>query len=203
MEMSSAAYAPLSPTNLGNFKNPLRLPGVGGVMSILDASDIPVRITAQKESVEVVPGTRSELFAYYAVHDGRAYVNPTIRVRTGKGFSAEFANELGEETTVHWHGLHVDWRMDGHPFRPVAPGATYHYAFPVQDRGGTYWYHPHPHGGTARQTYSGLAGLFLVEDEKERSLAEVLDLRLGETDIPLLIQDKILDEDGKFVYEPD
>jgi len=203
MEMSSAAYAPLSPTSLDNFKNPLRLPGVGGVMGILDASDIPVQITAQKESIEVLPSTRSELFAYHAEHDGSAYVNPTIRVRTGKEFSAEFTNGLDEETTVHWHGLHVDWRMDGHPFRPVAPGATYHYAFPVQDRGGTYWYHPHPHGGTARQTYSGLAGLFLIEDEEERRLAEALDLRLGETDIPLLIQDKILDEDGNFVYEPD
>jgi blue copper oxidase len=203
VEMSSAAYTPLSPTSLDNFKNPLRLPGEGKVMGILDASDIPVRIAAQKESVEVVPGKRTNLRAYRAERDGKTYVNPTIRVRTGKEFSAEFANELDEETTVHWHGLHVDWRMDGHPFRPVAPGATYHYAFPVQDRGGTYWYHPHPHGGTARQTYSGLAGLFLVEDEEERRLADALDLRLGETDIPLLIQDKILDEDGMFVYEPD
>jgi blue copper oxidase len=150
MEISSAGYAPLSPTSLDNFKNPLRLPGEGGVMGILDASNIPVHITAQKESIEVVPGKRSELFAYYAERDGRAYVNPTIWVRKGRGFSAEFTNELDEETTVHWHGLHVDWRMDGHPFQPVAPGATYEYAFPVHDRGGTYWYHPHPHGGTAR-----------------------------------------------------
>jgi blue copper oxidase len=97
----------------------------------------------------------------------------------------------------------MDWRMDGHPFRPVAPGAAYENAFPVRDRGGTYWYHPHPHGGTARQTYSGLAGLYLVEDEEVRRLAEALDLRLGETDISLLIQDKILEEDSNFVYEPD
>ena len=116
MEMSSAAYAPLSPTKLDNFENPLRLPGEGGVMGILDASDAAVRITARKESVEVVPGKRNGLFAYYAEREGRAYVNPTIRVRTGREFSAEFINELDEETTVHWHGLHVDWRMDGHPF---------------------------------------------------------------------------------------
>jgi blue copper oxidase len=54
-----------------------------------------------------------------------------------------------------------------------------------------------------RQIYSGLAGLLLVEDEEEWRLAEALKLRLGETAIPLLIQDKILDEDGNFVYEPD
>ncbi len=203
MEMSPAAYAPLSPTDLENFKNPLRLPGEDGVMSILDASDVPVPLTAQQESVEILPGKRSELRAYRAERDGKIYVNPTFRVRKGKEFSAEFANDLGEETTVHWHGLHVDWRMDGHPFRPVAPGDTYRYTFPVQDRGGAYWYHPHPHGGTARQTYAGLAGFFLVEDEDDQCLAKALDLRLGETDIPLLIQDKVLDEDGNFVYEPD
>jgi blue copper oxidase len=203
MEISSAAYATLNPTELDNFKNPLRLPGEDGVMGVLDASNAPVRITAQQESAEVVPGKSSGFWAYHAERDGKTYVNPTIMVRKGEEFLAEFANDLAEETTVHWHGLHVDWQMDGHPFRPVAPGSTYRYAFPVQDRGGTYWYHPHPHGGTARQTYAGLAGFYLIEDEEQKRLGEALDLRLGETDIPLLIQDKILDESGNFVYEPD
>jgi blue copper oxidase len=203
MEISSAAYATLNPTELDNFKNPLRLPGEGGVMGVLDASEAPVRITAQKESVEVVPGKSSELWAYHAERNGKTYVNPTVRVQKGKEFSAEFANDLDEETTVHWHGLHVDWQMDGHPFRPVAQGSTYRYAFPVRNRAGTYWYHPHPHGGTARQTYSGLAGFFIVEDEDEQTFVEALDLELGKTDIPLLIQDKVLDEDRNFIYEPD
>jgi len=187
---------------LDNFKNPLHLPGDDGLMGVLDASDAPVRFTAQKESVEILPGKRAYLLAYRAKRHGKTYVNPTLRVRKGKEFSAEFANNLDEETTVHWHGLHVDWRMDGHPFQPVAPGATYRYSFPVQDRGSTYWYHPHPHGRTAIQTYSGLSGLYLVEDEDERKLTEALDLRFGETDIPLLIQDKVLDESGNVVYVP-
>ena len=203
MEISSEAYATLNPTELDNFKNPLRLPGESGAMGVLDASDLPTRITAQKESVKVVPGKSSEIWTYRAERDGKIYTNPTFRVQKGKEFSAEFANDLDEETTVHWHGLHVEWRMDGHPFLPVASGATYRYEFPVQDRGGTYWYHPHPHGGTARQTYAGLAGFFLVEDEDQQRLNEALDLTLGETDIPLLIQDKILGESGNFVYEPD
>jgi blue copper oxidase len=203
VEISSAAYATLNPTELDNFKNPLRLPGEGGAIGVLDASDAPVRITAQQESVEVVPGKSSELQAYRAEQNGKTYVNPTFRVQKGKEFSAEFANDLNEETTVHWHGLHVQWQMDGHPFRPVAPGSSYRYAFPVQDRGGTYWYHPHPHGRTASQTYAGLTGFFLVEDEEQQRLGEVLDLSLGETDIPLLIQDKILDQSGNFVYKPD
>src|SRR5215210_362554 len=202
MEMSSEVYASLDPTNLDNFKNPLHLPREDGLMGVLDASNAPVHFTAHKESVEILPGKKADLLAYHAERDGKSYVNSTFRVRKGEEFSAEFTNDLDEETTVHWHGLHVDWRMDGHPHRPVAPGASFSCSFPVQNRGGTYWYHPHPHGRTAIQTYSGLAGLFLIEDEDERSLAEALDLTLGKSDIPLLIQDKRIDESGNIVYAP-
>jgi blue copper oxidase len=202
MDISSAAYDSIRPTNLDNFTNPLRLPGDDGIMGIVDASDAPVRISIRTESVEVLPGKRSEVWAYRVEREGRTYVNPTIKVQTGANFSAELVNELDEETTIHWHGLHVDWRMDGHPLLPVAPDATYCYAYPVENRGGTYWYHPHAHGTSARQTYLGLAGFFIVEDEEERRLVEALDLKLGETDIPLLIQDKMLDEGCNFVYAP-
>ena len=203
MDVSSAAYDPISPTNLDNFTNPLRLPGDDGIMGIVNASDAPLRITTGRESLEVLPGKRSEVWAYRIEREGKTYVNPTIRVQTGTNFSAELANGLDEETTIHWHGQHVDWRMDGHPLLPVGPGAAYRYAYPVANRGGTYWYHPHAHGTSAGQTYSGLAGFFLVEDEDERRLSEALDLRLGQTDIPLLIQDKMLDEGGNFVYAPE
>ena len=202
MDVSSAGYDSLSPTNLDNFTNPLRLPDHDGLMGILDASDAPLRITTSTESVEVLPGKRSEASVYRVERDGKTYVNPTIRVQSGAGFSAEFTNGLDEETTIHWHGQHVEWRMDGHPLLPVGPGAAYHYAYPVRNRGGTYWYHPHAHGSSARQTYSGLAGFFIVEDEDERRLGEALDLELGQTDIPLLIQDKMFDEGGNFVYAP-
>ena len=56
MDISSAAYEPLSPANLDNFTNPLRLPGDDGVMGILDASNTPLRITTGRESVEVLLG---------------------------------------------------------------------------------------------------------------------------------------------------
>jgi hypothetical protein len=54
MEMSSATYASLDPTNLDNFKNPLRLPGDDGLMGVLDASNAPVHFTAHKERVELL-----------------------------------------------------------------------------------------------------------------------------------------------------
>ena len=87
MEMSSAAYASLDPTNLDNFKNPLHLPGEDGLMGVLDASGTPFRFTAQRESVEILPGKRADLLAYRAERDGKIYVNPTVRVQQGKAGS--------------------------------------------------------------------------------------------------------------------
>jgi suppressor of ftsI/bilirubin oxidase len=202
MGTSSGAYDSVRSTGLNNFTNPLRLPGDAGVMGILDASDAPLTVTTTKQSIEVLLGRRSEVAAYRVERNGKNYINPTIRVRTGASFSAELSNGLHKETTIHWHGQHVDWRMDGHPLLPVNPNAAYRYAHPVANRGGTYWYHPHAHGTSARQTYSGLAGFFIVEDEDERRHSEALDPELGETDVPLLIQDKVLDENGNFVYAP-
>ena len=92
--------------------------------------------------------------------------------------------------------------MDGHPASTIGPGGSYQYDFTVSNRGGTYWYHTHAHELTAKQAYNGLASFFLVEDEDQRRLSKALDLRLGETDIPLVIQDKQFDVAGKLHYQP-
>ena len=49
----------------------------------------------------------------------------------------------------------MDTRNDGNGESLVAPGGRYDYAFTVRNRAGLYWYHPHPHGATARQVYRG------------------------------------------------
>ena len=100
MVMSSAAHASLDPTNLDNFKNPLHLPGDDGLMGVLDASNASVSFDAHKASVEILPGKRADLLTYHAERDGKSYVNPTIRVQKGKQLSAEFTNDLDEETTA-------------------------------------------------------------------------------------------------------
>jgi blue copper oxidase len=203
METSSAYHDSLDPTNLGNFKNKLNLPGRDGLLGFLEATADPVELAVRRERVQLAPGKETEMLTYRAERDGRVWLNPTFLVKTGAGFSASLTNELDEDTTIHWHGLHLDWRMDGHPLRAVRPGAGYRYAYSVANRGGTYWYHSHGHGNTARQVYMGLAGLFIVEDENERRVNEALGVKLGKTDLPLIIQDKNLDGEGKLVYEPD
>ena len=130
------------------------------------------------------------------------YLGPIIRARRGQRIRINFTNHLPEATVMHWHGLHVAPETDAHPSLLVAPGQTYVYEFEVSNRAGTYWFHPHPDGRTARQVYNGLAGLFLVSDEEEEAAGlPSAGLPSGSYDIPLVIQDRIFDADNQFVYQ--
>ena len=185
----------------GSQGTPLPLPGSAGLFGLL-APEGPLTITAGPAQGSLPGRPDSPFLAYHASQGGAAFLNPVLRLKRGQDFQAELVNGLAEPTIIHWHGVDTDWRQSGHPSLAVAPGEGFPVRFPVTNRAGTYWYHPHPHGLTARQTFFGLASFFLVEDEEERALAQDLDLELDVTDIPLLLQDKTLDAQGRLVYAP-
>ena len=127
---------------------------------------------------------------YAASHRGRLYSNPVLVVERGERVRIRLANALPESTIVHWHGLSVSASNDGNGSVLVAPSKTYDYDFEIRNRSAMYWYHPHPHGRTADQTYLGLFGAVLVEDDADRALRAALDLIPGQTEIPLVMQDR-------------
>ncbi len=161
-----------------------------------------MQINATAASFPILNGQASPFLQYQTEQAGKAYQNPILRVENGSRFQATLHNQLPEPTIIHWHGLHTSTAMDGGPARTIAAGSRYEYDFTVNNRGGTYWYHTHAHQLTAKQVYGGLASFFLVEDEDQRRLSKALDLRLGETDIPIVIQDKRFDVAGRILYQP-
>jgi blue copper oxidase len=78
----------------------------------------------------------------------------------------------------------------------IGTGKRYVYEFIVNNRAGTYWFHPHPHERTGFQVYHGLAGFFLVGDDEE----DALKLPRGTFDLPLVIQDRTFDSRNQLVY---
>lgn len=48
-----------------------------------------------------------------------------------------------------------------------------------------------------------MVSFFLVDDDDQRRLTQALDLQLGVTDLPLVIQDKQFDVQGRLLYRPD
>ncbi len=70
---------------------------------------------------------------------------PLVRLREGEDAVLRVHNELGEDTSVHWHGILLPFEMDGVPgvsYPGIRPDETFTYRFPVR-QSGTYWYHSH------------------------------------------------------------
>jgi blue copper oxidase len=199
--MEHAAHVDLPMPLDEAFPNALRLPGTDGLFGILDAPQ-SFTLTAKPSMHPVLPGKPARVLGYEAEYHGQRYLNPLLRARTGTALRIRLWNALDETSIIHWHGFKVDSNNDGHPHYAVAGGATYDYNFGIANRAATYWYHPHPHHLTGKQVYHGLAGLFIVEDDEELALQRALDLKLGETDIPLVIQDRRFDPEGGLVYAP-
>jgi len=189
----------LSPDPL--FPNQLLTPGSEDLHGIYEAGGAFTMVSGPIEW-PILPGKPATMLGYTVERGGRALLNPLLRIQKGAHLRVRYWNALDETSIVHWHGLKVDTNNDGHPHYAVGSGQTYDYHFSVSNRAGTYWYHPHPHHLAAKQAYLGLAGLLIVEDPEELALQRSLDLSLGATDVPLLIQDKRFGEDGALRYAP-
>lgn len=189
------------PATRAGAHTPLFIPGNSGPLGILDVTDAPIAFTARSTTLPLLQSKPSPFLIYDTQYGGRSYQNPILRIKRGGQFKASLQNSLSEPTIIHWHGLHVPGSMDGHPRSTIAAGGRYDYAFTVNNRSGTYWYHTHAHELTAEQAYAGLASFFIVEDDDELALRSALRLELGVNDLPLVIQDKQFDAAGALVYQ--
>lgn len=115
------------------------------------------------------------------------FLGPTLRAERGEKVEVQIRNTLGEESTVHWHGMHLPAAMDGGPHQMVAPGASWTPRWTVNQPAATLWYHPHPHGRTEKHVQRGLAGMFLLDDDRAGRLA--LPRSYGVDDLPVIVQD--------------
>jgi FtsP/CotA-like multicopper oxidase with cupredoxin domain len=149
-------------------------------------------ITAAAGSYDLGTGPQSGALLF----NGQ-WPSPLIRIVADDTLDMTLQNRLSESTNIHWHGLAAAAGMDGHPTEVNAAGANKRYTFAVNERPGTYWYHPHPDGATARQAYSGLAGMLIVDDGNDAARG----LPTGIRDIPLVLADKRL-SNGALIYQP-
>ncbi len=126
-----------------------------------------------------------------------SYLGPTLRAARGDKVRVDVTNQLGETSTVHWHGMRLPAAMDGGPHQVVDAGDTWSPTWTIDQPAASLWYHPHLHGATAQHVYRGLAGMFLVDDPADPTTpgARALPQTYGVDDIPLIVQDKKFDGD--------
>ncbi|MBI4908316.1 MAG: multicopper oxidase family protein [Acidobacteria bacterium] len=110
-----------------------------------------------------IAGIQTQYWGYNGAMPG-----PVIEARAGDTIRIRFRNSLPETTNLHFHGLHVSPTGHGdNPFLEVPTGEELLYEAPLPSTHppGTFWYHPHVHGSTARQVFRGLSGPLLVRGE--------------------------------------
>ena len=168
---------------------PLYIPPVVGVGALAS----PYSLTEAPSTIDLGGGHLSKAWVYNGLMPG-----PTFLIDRGDSAQFTLHNGLQEPTITHWHGMVVDHPNDGHPIYAIAPGGTYSYAFPVNQRAALNWYHPHPHMLTGEQVALGLAGGFIVRDTEEAALG----LPSGSYEMPIVVRDTTLDSTGDMLYKP-
>ncbi len=186
--LGAAARAPAPGTmdycaTPSRFDQPLRVPGRNGLQGFL-------RLNAEVLALDAVTRRGSPALALVTRAGGHDYIDPTLVTQLGAVLRITLRNGLREPTIIHWHGLTVDSANDGNGDTLIPAGGAFDYAFTVRNRAGLYWYHPHPHGSTAAQTYRGMFGLLVVEDDEEIALRQALEVASGENEIPLVLHDR-------------
>ena len=193
--VGSGLWTPLR----GRIANSVVTPGrrTMPVPKLMESSgDSPIELTMATGEWELLPGIRTPTIGFNG-----PYLGPTVRVRDGQNVPITYRNNLSEAVAIHAHGLHVPGEVDGGPQREVDPGESWSVELPIRQQASTSWYHPHTHGKTGPQAYHGLAGLIIIDDENSGSLP--IPKTYGVDDLPVVVQDRLLDGQGRLVYSVD
>ena len=112
-------------------------------------------------------------------------------------------------TTVHLHGAEVLSDFDGQPDTWFTPGLALKgpafvsnvYTYPNGQEATTLWFHDHSLGTTRLNVYAGLAGFYLIRDDRDTGIANnPLGLPAGPFETELLIADRQFDANGQLLF---
>src|SRR5207237_2820506 len=120
--------------------------------------------------------------------------------------------------STHLHNSHTPSESDGFPCDFFSAGQYYDQYYPnalagfnsthiathgdINESLSTLWYHDHRENFTSQNVYKGLLGFYLLFNDKDTG-DETTGFRLpsGEFDIPLLVADKVFDDNGLLFFD--
>ena len=115
----------------------------------------------------------------------------------------------GVPIVPHVHGGHSESDSDGLPEYWFTPGFALKgprwvketYVYDNDQQAGTIWYHDHGLGITRLNVYAGLAGFFIIRDDRDTGRVDnPLGLPVYPYESALAIQDRLFTEDGALFY---
>jgi spore coat protein A len=202
---------PLDPNTLTKYIDQLPFPGVltpVGTMNGAPYYEVTMSQFQQQLHSELSPST---VWGYNG-----SYPGPTMVAQSHQIAYVKWINQLpvhhlfavdtslgGAGTGIpevrgvtHLHGGHVPSASDGGPLAWFVPGETRTYFYPNNQDATMIWYHDHAMGITRLNVYAGLAGVWLVRDQREAQL----NLPSGQFEVPVVIQDRSFNDDGSLFY---
>ncbi|MDH2997748.1 cell division protein FtsQ [Pasteurellaceae bacterium LFhippo2] len=127
------------------------------------------------------------------------YLAPTVRVRSGDFVRLTYTNSLPQPLSVNIQGLQASTDMIGSIHRRLEKNSSWSPILSVSQPACSAWYHADTMLNSAFQVYRGLAGLWLIEDDESRKAQ--LPNKYGVNDIPLILQDQLINKNGVQVLD--
>jgi len=189
---------------------------------VLDGSHIQIPI--REAEAQILPGAKTRLWTYGGTFPGPTIRRRAGR-RTRVTFHHQLPAEAGELTVHLHGGhnrtqfdgqpggltasqpvsyfCHISRglsaRASGNDLL-ISPGERKTYVYDLvedgqPERAAFQWYHDHRLDRTARHSWRGLAGMWIVDDELDSSLP----LPSGDRDLPLMIADRTFDRDNQLI----
>ncbi len=180
----AGAFSAIPTSLLAAERQPLRIPGL-----IEIRRGKPLFLGMESTQTQLIPGKYTEVWGFNG-----AYLGPTVKIRRGDFAKLNYRNNLSQIVALNIQGLQASAELFGGVARTFKPNEIWAPIVPINQPAATCWYHACTLASSAYQTYRGLAGLWIIEDEESRKLS--LPHKYGIDDIPLILQDMRLNAEG-------
>jgi spore coat protein A, manganese oxidase len=208
----------INPNSLAQFVDPLPIPEIARSTELrLSPTDPATKLPYYRLAMRQIESrVHRDIKPTRLWGFGSSSPGPTLETRTGEGLLVEWANELpathflpidhnihGAEAdkpevraVIHLHGAKTPADSDGYPENWYVPGKSALYHYSNNQDAAMLWYHDHTLGINRLNVVAGLIGVFLIRDSVEDSL----NLPSGKYEIPMVIYDRMFDEQGQLYY---
>ena len=197
------------------FSRPLAVPPV---VDLRRTGTVALTMTGARHDFGLGAGPT---WCYQAPGAAPTVLGPTLVARRGVPVTLHLTNALGSHPLapfvdegldgvsaadrtapragVHLHGGNVEPGSDGGPLATLRPGETRTYSYANDQESAALWYHDHALGLTRLNVWAGLAGGYLLRDANDPGDGST-GLPHGRYEVPLVLQDRLLTEDGALTY---
>ena len=127
------------------------------------------------------------------------YLGPTIRIKSGAFAKLNYHNNLPQSIALSIQGLQASGELFGGAAKVLKKGESWAPIIPIDQPAATCWYRSATLANSAYQTYRGIVGMWLIEDDQ--SLKSQLPHKYGVDDIPLILQDMEFNGDGLQLFK--